>query len=602
MSTALTTGLQDQRSYEGSAEQISGSAPAADQVLTSVEFNTVRQVVDENASVLNNLGARLSAVLEGASGETFSSLREGLEEVISNLSRMSLSEDFNIQLAELEQALSENPDVVAALRIVLALIHTEVYRGEGYEWAVIDKDLNVLLAIDSQGGVIGKFDYSGMPEEIKSITGAGYSVDESSEYLDAYAVVDKLGSPVLVVRKTGKVVVDSMELNGLAIEMLEPKEGYAFAITDTNGHVLFGITKSGKVYLQFSEDVNISTQNISLTTNEYTFYKVGGGIMAHSHGTSDVTLALADSSYFTDFSAIADELHWHDGGNPYYAKAPDFNPAPVQALNSIVCWGDSLTTGSGGIDGYPAELARITGLVVSSEGAGGQGSSYIAARAGGRQILVSTESGEIPAVSAVVPLENSIHQRPMSAIGPQIMKGQIGSVLGVLARTDSNTFTFERDEDGEAIDTTGGVVFVPELGDYKERTVMIWAGRNNISDPQLVLDDIKSIVATLTPKAKRFMVLSVINGETEGVGTDGYTSIENINILLSGEYPGQYVDVRSALIEAYDAADATDVADHDADRVPNSLRTDHLHLNQDGYNLVASTLRAQMINKGWLSQ
>lgn len=86
MSTALTTGLQDQRSYEGSAEQISGSAPAADQVLTSVEFNTVRQVVDQHAPLINQLIANLLAVIDGSDGVTLRTLEVEAAELRALLS------------------------------------------------------------------------------------------------------------------------------------------------------------------------------------------------------------------------------------------------------------------------------------------------------------------------------------------------------------------------------------------------------------------------------------------------------------------------------------------------------------------------------------
>ena len=86
MSTALTTGLQDQRSYEGSAEQVSGSAPAADQILTSVEFNTVRQVVDQHAPLINQLIANLLAVIDGSDGVTLRTLEVEAAELRALLS------------------------------------------------------------------------------------------------------------------------------------------------------------------------------------------------------------------------------------------------------------------------------------------------------------------------------------------------------------------------------------------------------------------------------------------------------------------------------------------------------------------------------------
>lgn len=531
-----------------------------------------------------------------------SELGVSLDSLDSTLSSALVLDQIRDNALALGEAINTDETLKGAIESILAVVSANQYRDDVYAWAVVDSLLNVLLAVDVNGVVFGKFDYSGMPDKVKAVCSGDYSMMESSEYRDAWALVDRSGIPLMVIRDDGRIAVESASFNGLDFTKTDKKESYAFAMTDSQDNVLFGITYDGEVYFRASADSVIAIEKVSISTSEYLFYSEGGSILAHSLSDSSITTVVVDGRLVSSVSANLDELHWFEGDNAYYAKAPNFTKVSALPISRVVCWGDSLTTGSGGVDGYPAELARITGLAVSSQGAGGQGSQYIAARAGGLDIVVSTETGFIPAISSVVALENTITQRPMSSIGPQTMAGNINGVNGVLARTESNTFTFERDQDGDQIDTDGGVVFEPYLGDFKERIVIIWAGRNNISDARQVLEDVKSIVGTLTPKALRFFVLSVINSETEGVGTDGYASIENINNLLFAEYPGQYIDVRAALVNAYDPLNDADSLDYQADRVPNSLRADHVHLNQTGYNLVASTIRDQMLKKRWLLQ
>jgi lysophospholipase L1-like esterase len=129
------------------------------------------------------------------------------------------------------------------------------------------------------------------------------------------------------------------------------------------------------------------------------------------------------------------------------------------------------------------------------------------------------------------------------------------------------------------------------------RTLMsiIWAGRNNSQDVATVLADIAAMVA----KVGKYLVLSVLNASNEPTGSTAYASIKSINDQLAARYGERYVDVRQALLDAYNPALAQDVTDRANGVIPTSLRRavagvpDVIHLNGTGNGVVATALAAK---------
>lgn len=130
--------------------------------------------------------------------------------------------------------------------------------------------------------------------------------------------------------------------------------------------------------------------------------------------------------------------------------------------------------------------------------------------------------------------------------------------------------------------------------------VVIWAGRNNYTDPVTVKADIAAMVASLGHT--RYLVMGVINGNYppgENVGGSGYNTIVGLNADLATLYGTRFIDIRSYLISSglADAGitptsqDLTDIAN---DIVPLSLRADNVHLNTAGNALVAAKVAASL--------
>lgn len=124
------------------------------------------------------------------------------------------------------------------------------------------------------------------------------------------------------------------------------------------------------------------------------------------------------------------------------------------------------------------------------------------------------------------------------------------------------------------------------------RYTIIWAGRNNFTDPTTVKADIAAMVAALT--TTKYVVLSVLNQNTsnEWAGQPDYVTLTTLNSDLAATYAGHYVDVRAALVAAYNPSNAQDVIDFGHDVSPTSLRSDNIHLNTAGYTLVANQVNA----------
>lgn len=139
--------------------------------------------------------------------------------------------------------------------------------------------------------------------------------------------------------------------------------------------------------------------------------------------------------------------------------------------------------------------------------------------------------------------------------------------------------------------------FLADPQEFGDLTI-IWAGRNNYGDPDTIKADIAEMVDRLT--TDRFLVLSILNARTEPKGGPLHDTIVKLNRDLADRYKDRYLDVRSALAAAYDKSKPDDVADHDNDVIPSSLRSDGVHLNSAGYRFVANMVLNCLSANKWL--
>ena len=124
----------------------------------------------------------------------------------------------------------------------------------------------------------------------------------------------------------------------------------------------------------------------------------------------------------------------------------------------------------------------------------------------------------------------------------------------------------------------------PETHGYP---TIIWVGTENYWQPEVVKNDIATMVAALT--TDDYLVLPVINGQYSSQYKGGYnypTAIK-LNNDLAQIYGGHYLDVRSYLVGLANPAILQDTVDASRDITPGSLRVDHINLNAAGLMAVA---------------
>lgn len=126
----------------------------------------------------------------------------------------------------------------------------------------------------------------------------------------------------------------------------------------------------------------------------------------------------------------------------------------------------------------------------------------------------------------------------------------------------------------------------PEL---HENFTVIWAGNNNYqATDKWVQRSIAQMVEVLPHQ--HFLIVGIINSTKNPKGSAGLQAIDTINHDLKETYGDRFVDVRAALVDAYDPNVPEDVLNHENDVPPSTLRSDVLHLNSDGYKVAAQEI------------
>lgn len=131
--------------------------------------------------------------------------------------------------------------------------------------------------------------------------------------------------------------------------------------------------------------------------------------------------------------------------------------------------------------------------------------------------------------------------------------------------------------------------------DGHPEAVVIWAGRNNLAEPQTVEADIEAMVASLAP-GSRYLVLEIIRGGAAADRSGGrdVADIAALNAALERRHGPHFVRLEQAFLDHADrrlAEDRQDVADG---VVPGSLRADAIHLNDMGQAVVAYAVDAAL--------
>lgn len=288
------------------------------------------------------------------------------------------------------------------------------------------------------------------------------------------------------------------------------------------------------------------------------------------------------------------------GGNNTLNADAGSSPAPgAPGAGDIAVWGDSTTSGIGSSAGmsYPEQLQSLTRRTVFNGGVSGQTSEQIAARQGGSPALLTLPNNTLPASGGVVVAGQSTF--PVTAEGPGPITGAMGGIRGTLSYLAGSNpqLLFTRQTAGSETTIPAQTAFAPDSFGRESQINVFWMGQNNFYAPTQVQADIAKCVAFLS--TQKYVVLSILNAENEGVGTTAYNTIIQLNSGLAQAYPNNYIDIRKILVNAYDPANPQDVRDYNNDTPPASLRSDNDHLNDAGYRIVAREVAAFIATKNW---
>lgn len=289
-------------------------------------------------------------------------------------------------------------------------------------------------------------------------------------------------------------------------------------------------------------------------------------------------------------------------------------PKKEAVLPGIVCWGDSLTFGTGGSGvNYPnvlrdriSEELRETISVVNL-GIGGETSATICARAGVYAPLTVTEEVTIPAETEKV--EIFLNQNVLRSV-----LGESGinncSLNGVEGKIDSNRvsetewkYYFQRSERGTEQTVLAGTQVVTYASvNYKEYASVIFIGQNGgwEGDPQVLIAQQRALIERQTENADKFLVLGLTSGSREERG--------KLERALRQEFGDKFVNLREYLSnEEMLSASGMELNEKGAEQtaagiVPDCLRIDGVHFNAKGYEMIGNYVFERMNELGYFEK
>lgn len=275
---------------------------------------------------------------------------------------------------------------------------------------------------------------------------------------------------------------------------------------------------------------------------------------------------------------------------PSLVAPPPAAPADPRAF---VCWGDSLSyhvCGPG--EGGYLQNALGSGRTVLNRAVGGQTSSEIAIRMGAYAPTITFPSNTIPA-SGTVQVEVGNLPNDVSIF---VSRVTVNGVEGVLRRTRGMfpVWQFERAVAGAAVPTPARAPITVTDSMDRNHPGMIWAGRNNVQQPDRIIADVAAMVAVhRATSTAPLWVVGMTPSKSEPAGTAEAGWIARVNATLAATYGDSYIPMDDYLRDQ--ALRDLGIAPTSADRaavakgvLPPSLTVaDGMHFNHAGRTAIA---------------
>lgn len=279
---------------------------------------------------------------------------------------------------------------------------------------------------------------------------------------------------------------------------------------------------------------------------------------------------------------------------------------PGPEKKTIAFFGDSLTSGTGGTPYGTFVGKAIPDTTVATLAIGGQNSEQICARQGGIPIKLNLEGGAFSGSNPVkitrisssflsTPASNQEYTSKGTLVGIECtIRRLIGSSA---SQVEIYTVTPISASDATIPDDS---VFIPEESvRYQDAIQVLWMGRNN-NIQKFVDDTLRDIDASIAHirAPKRYIVLGVLKSANEVKGTSMYVLINQLNDQLKTKYGKNFIDMIPPTAEELKAVNyelsEKDTAEISNGTFPQGLRSDRVHLNNLGYQVIANRVIAKL--------
>lgn len=278
--------------------------------------------------------------------------------------------------------------------------------------------------------------------------------------------------------------------------------------------------------------------------------------------------------------------------------------------NQIVCFGDSLTQGAGGNGiSYPSVLKGLVGnnYNVINQGSGGENTIAILSRQGSVATYVNNIT--IPAKKTTVKLcqpneylDSNLGIKSLLTIAGDmtgINPCYINSVSGILSKVNDGNgvyYTFTRSKDGKEIVIDRPTrIFFYSTNRYNNSILCLFIGQNGgYSTEEELVEQIRNAIRH--SGTDKYIILGLTTG----------SNIERASLekTMQNAFGLHYLNTRKYLY-MYGLSDANikpttqDENDIKNGIVPNSLRSDSVHLNDKGYTVLGNIVYKKGVELGY---
>lgn len=343
---------------------------------------------------------------------------------------------------------------------------------------------------------------------------------------------------------------------------------------------------------------------------KYVAELIPGGAL-YSNNTQTGARVLIEATGASDPVVVGDGIYYTVGGVRYWRIGDASAPAipAFSSLAGLTTIGDSLTADSnGGLWRMAAELS-VTGV---NRGFGGESVNDIALHVGAIQPLVTVTGNQLPAsgpvnVTAITPATG------WTGFVPTSFSGTILGIPATMSKPAVGQRIITRTTPGSVVSIPAGTPFICTQTPLSaaENVITIEIGRNAVTSSFFETDTLAAtaaIVAWARAKNRRIVVVGILNGRDEGIGTENYTKIVSCNSKLAALYPNEFFDVRRPFIDngltlAGITPTTQDTAAIALDKPPPSIMAvgaGEVHPSTPtGYNVYRYLVRTWMQSKGW---